>query len=70
MMKDREAWHAAVHGITKSQTQLKDWTKTNSQRRNMIDFLDQVLKILQFPKNIGAILKAKPIFIIIDDIFS
>ena len=22
--KDREAWHAAVHGITKSQTQLRD----------------------------------------------
>ena len=20
MMKDREAWHAAVHGVTKSQT--------------------------------------------------
>ena len=24
MMKDREAWHAAVHGVTKSQTQLRD----------------------------------------------
>ena len=24
MMKDREAWHAAVHGVTKSQTQLSD----------------------------------------------
>ena len=23
----REAWHAAVHGITKSQTQLSDWTE-------------------------------------------
>ena len=23
---DREAWHAAVHGVTKSQTQLSDWT--------------------------------------------
>ena len=26
MVKDREAWHAAVHGITKSWTCLKDWT--------------------------------------------
>ena len=26
MMKDREAWHAAVHGVTKSQTWLRDWT--------------------------------------------
>ena len=24
MVKDREAWHAAVHGVTKSQTQLRD----------------------------------------------
>ena len=24
---DREAWHAAVHGVTKSRTQLSDWTE-------------------------------------------
>ena len=24
MVKDREAWHAAVHGVIKSQTQLSD----------------------------------------------
>ena len=24
---DREAWSAAVHGVTKSRTQLSDWTK-------------------------------------------
>ena len=24
---DREAWHAAVHGVTKRQTQLSDWTE-------------------------------------------
>ena len=24
---DREAWHAAVHGVAKSQTQLSDWTE-------------------------------------------
>ena len=23
---DREAWRAAVHGVTKSRTQLNDWT--------------------------------------------
>ena len=26
---DREAWHAAVHGVTKSQTQLSNWTDLN-----------------------------------------
>ena len=25
----REAWHAAVHGITKNRTQLSDWTELN-----------------------------------------
>ena len=29
---DREAWHAAIHGVTKSQTRLSDWTELrNSQ---------------------------------------
>ena len=28
MVKQKEAWHAAVHGVTKSQTQLSDWTTT------------------------------------------
>ena len=26
MVRDREAWHAAVHGITKSHTRTGDWT--------------------------------------------
>ena len=26
---DREAWHAAVHGVTKSRTQLSHWTELN-----------------------------------------
>jgi len=26
---DREAWHAAVHGVAKSRTQLSDWTELN-----------------------------------------
>ena len=25
IVKDREAWHAAIHGVTKSQTQLSDF---------------------------------------------
>ena len=35
-VKDREAWHGAVHGVAKNQTQLSDWTTnliTTSENR-------------------------------------
>ena len=29
LVMDREAWHAALHGVTKSWTRLSDWSDLN-----------------------------------------
>ena len=38
LLMDREAWCASVHGITKSQTQLRDWTDADTDYRKLISF--------------------------------
>ena len=35
-VKNREAWRAAVHGVTKSQTQIRDYTTTSVLRQLII----------------------------------
>ena len=34
LVMDREAWRAAVHGVTKSQTWLSNWTELNFKSRS------------------------------------
>ena len=45
LVLDREAWRAAVHGITKRQTRLRDWTELNWSVA-LAKFLDMC--VLQF----------------------
>ena len=33
LVMDREAWRAVVHGVTKSQTQLSNWTELTEVRK-------------------------------------
>ena len=35
LVMDRKAWHAAVHGVAKSQTRLSDWTELNTYIWNL-----------------------------------
>ena len=32
LVKDREAWRAAIHGVVKSWTQLSDWTEEGKEK--------------------------------------
>ena len=43
LVMDREAWHAAIHGVTKSWTWLSDWTELNWSR-NCVPILHEYMK--------------------------
>ena len=36
LVMDREAWRAAIHGVTKNWTRLSDWTELNSPREHSL----------------------------------
>ena len=38
LVMDREAWRAAIHGVTKSQTQLSNWTEQLSESRWICEY--------------------------------
>ena len=48
MVMDREAWHAAIHGVTKSSTRLSDWTELNWPC-HLLTSKSIVRKTLQYP---------------------
>ena len=55
LVMDRGAWHAAVHGVAKSWTQLSDWTELNcswgSQDKNTAVVCHSLLQWTTFCQN-------------------
>ena len=39
LVMDREAWRAAIHGVTKSRTRLSNWTELNTHIYNYMIYL-------------------------------
>ena len=50
LVMDREAWHAVVHGVTKSQTWLSGWTELNCTKvQNSVFFVKKKKKSYSIP---------------------
>ena len=51
LVMDREAWHASVHGVTKSRTQLSDWTELRHSLDVFMVACMVILKILNWSRS-------------------
>ena len=58
LVVDNEAWHAAVHGVTKSQTRLSSWTELNPVSQALIPtFYSLTLPCVPGPSPEGLMLQ-------------
>ena len=48
LVMDREAWRAAIHGVTKSRTRLSDWTELHGTK-----LVSRIYKVFLKMKSIG-----------------
>ena len=45
LVMDREAWRAAIHGVTKSRTRLSDWTELNWMEESEEELKSLLMKV-------------------------
>ena len=64
LVMDRQAWRAAVHGVTKSQTRLSDWTELITKGSVFHEFLREkelnLSSIFTFSIFLKLVFKDKP----------
>ena len=44
MVMDKEVWHAAIHGVANSWTQLSNWTELNHLKPLRMAMIEKVYK--------------------------
>ena len=57
LVMDREAWHAAVHGVSNSQTQLSDFISLSSEHPGLISFRMDWLDLLAVQATLKSLLQ-------------
>ena len=61
IVKDREAWHVAVHGVAKSRTCLGDWTTMFHRRCRLLHVLCISWQKSSHQAMLGGSLTARPL---------
>ena len=61
IVKDREAWHAVVHGVVKSRTQVNDWTTATVALQRCVNFYHTVKWISYTYRYVPSFLDFLPI---------
>ena len=60
LVMDREAWHAAVHGVAKSRTRLSNWTELKGDWRNLFPDLHLPMKGHSYLPNSSPVTEILP----------
>ena len=61
LVMDKEAWPATVHAVTKSQTQLSDWTELNDPDNydGVVTYLEPYILEYEVKQALGSVTRDK-----------